>query len=443
MVDPNAARMAQSCPDHFQKSRIAAIEQPARREADKAPILPLRAEQIRRRADREPDQHFIRPAPAMAAPGIGADREIRDQADRHSRLARGGLRRCQAFIGQRLQPSVEGDLARMIPRESLDRRAVRVPIFLRPRTPIPPCSIGPEEMPVQRLEARVRLQNVTSRAPERGEIRVIQRNPLEAAPERGEARARRSRPVHELQALEPLRFVANGLVGQFGVDDVQQGAARRRVGAEPVGISRELRVNWADRNSRRTMRSGGADESAQSAKIAHTPIAGAAHAVELQREAPQFASRREIDNREAPSRRDGKGRGCVAEFEPMIARRLDRGEAGAALIAALGIAFPRRAVLERNLVAGRIGGQRDCLSNGRSDERRQGRAAFLLAQLLMAGRDLGVAASWETNRRKHGPQRIGRHVMILAERIPPFRRDTGAPGERDQPLIAHPRGSAK
>src|ERR1700730_17927466 len=117
MIDPYAAGVTQGGAQHFQERTEPVAHHAARREGREAPILRLRAEQIRRSADRQADQHLVLAAPRMTAAAILPDSEIRDQGDRHAGLACRGLRLSEAAIGEELQEGVEPDFGCVLSRE--------------------------------------------------------------------------------------------------------------------------------------------------------------------------------------------------------------------------------------------------------------------------------------------------------------------------------------
>ncbi len=130
VIDAQAASVAQARAQRFDERHIAVPLQAARGEGGESPVLAAGIEQVRRCAYAQAGEHILLPAPHQAAAGGGADGEVGDQADAHTRVAR--LRLCvrQAAVCQPLQEQVEADLSCLFrgrsvpPRRWSDRAAV-------------------------------------------------------------------------------------------------------------------------------------------------------------------------------------------------------------------------------------------------------------------------------------------------------------------------------
>ena len=134
MVDADAAGMPQSSADRVDEGAIAAAGELIGIERGDAPILPVGAERIGRRADGDAAEQVRTAAPAVAAAAIGTYGEICDKAHRHL-FSRASLRGGQALIGQPLQEDVEGDVFGVFGSEALHRRAGGVAQLGRPVEP--------------------------------------------------------------------------------------------------------------------------------------------------------------------------------------------------------------------------------------------------------------------------------------------------------------------
>ena len=188
-------------------------------------------------------QHFRGPAPRVAAGRVGADGDVGNQADRHPGFAGCRLRGVQTDFGAPLQIGVEGDFVRVLGGKPRHLRAVRAAQSLRPGVPV-----VRRMQCVQHFKARVTLQRDALRAAvfrQRGIIRI------EGAPMRRDAGRGGGRPVDQ-------RIVAIGNIERrrFGMQHVQADAAGWRVGAEMARVGGEQRVDWADRDGRRTLAGG-------------------------------------------------------------------------------------------------------------------------------------------------------------------------------------------
>ena len=85
-----------------------------------APCLAVCIEQVGRRADRHAAQQCRAVRPRIAARAIGAHREIGDQPDRHSRIARGTLCVAERVRRAPLQERMERDRLGMRMGEGVD-----------------------------------------------------------------------------------------------------------------------------------------------------------------------------------------------------------------------------------------------------------------------------------------------------------------------------------
>src|SRR4030095_12124667 len=106
-------------------------------------------EVVWRRADVDRICEHTRLVPRLGTTGIGADREIAVQADRHAGLARGarGLRELQVALP--LQVEVKIDVVGVISRELAHRRRGSIAVRLGPCGPSPRAGIATSEVRLQ------------------------------------------------------------------------------------------------------------------------------------------------------------------------------------------------------------------------------------------------------------------------------------------------------
>ncbi len=246
----------------------------------------------------------------------------------------------------------------------VDAGAGGIAIIAGPRHPVRPEA----GLAGQRLVEREPAQGLAALAPELGEVRgqgVIGLSPDEL----GEAGVNQTE--HHLLARSHLGIIDQVGIAQFGeqplerqsfdgatrggrdgvtahrrrVDqqNVEEFAARRRIGAEAQGLGGEQRVERADPDEIRARTGRQCDEAAQIGEIADPPIPRRANAIELDGNAPQALARHPIRPETtgvAVGRRVGGDRGAVGHA---AGQRLEEGgdrRLGHGAETAPGIAIP-------------------------------------------------------------------------------------------------------
>ena len=176
-------------------------------------------------------------------------------------------------------------------------------------------------MRVQGLEPRMALQRRAGGFAEGGEFgpeRRVRRG-VELPGHGHHAQPGRRRPIDQRLAFERGGLRPGDV--HRGVQDVEQGAAGWRIGAEPVRGGGELRVHRADRDGRGAGGGGGRDELGQAAEIADAAIALAAQRVELDGQAPGALPGGGIGHRPAARRGGGQDRLLPGDAQAMVAGR--------------------------------------------------------------------------------------------------------------------------
>ena len=119
-----------------------------------APVLAFQRERIGRRADGRALAIQVTVRPRLGAGGVGADRDVAVQADRHAELARARLRLAQLLGREPLQVEEVLDVLHALAREAIDDRRRRIAIVLRPAGPAPV---------LRPLQAQVRIERIVDR----------------------------------------------------------------------------------------------------------------------------------------------------------------------------------------------------------------------------------------------------------------------------------------
>ena len=277
VIDPHAACMGQCRLQHLAIRGVAARGQANGRKRGQPPVLAVALHEVRRRADSQAQQRFALPAPALAAAGIRADGKVADQAYAHARRAAGFLSPCKTAVGTKLQPGVKGDVLAVLRCKRRNCRGVRALERRRPGSPMPERLVLGEEMAVQRLEQRMRLQATALFAAEclqRRALVLVQSRYGEHPAQLGQTEFGRFRPVHQIFGRQSGTARVDA-----GMEHVQRRPAGRRVGAEPVGIGSELCVHRRDADCLGTVGSSGRRECCKGGEIAETGIARPAQRV--------------------------------------------------------------------------------------------------------------------------------------------------------------------
>ena len=128
MIDAERAGVAHVLPQQLDEGRVGPRAQRVGRERRQAPVLPLGAEVVRRRADPHPARDHVLLGPGIGAVRIDPHREVEIEPDRHAGVTRGRLRRAELLVREPLQELEEGDPPR---RSRARKRAPPSPSGLR------------------------------------------------------------------------------------------------------------------------------------------------------------------------------------------------------------------------------------------------------------------------------------------------------------------------
>ena len=135
MVDPEPSGAGDRAADGGDERLVAALPQPPRDQRRRAPGLPTRVEDVRRRAHLDPDGHLVLPRPRVRASAGDTDRQVLDDGQ----VPAGRL---QLQVERPLQPRVEGDQGGVLGAEPDDRRPGRPAQLLRPLAPVGTVLVG-------------------------------------------------------------------------------------------------------------------------------------------------------------------------------------------------------------------------------------------------------------------------------------------------------------
>ena len=192
-------------------------------------------------------------------------------------------------------------------------------------------------------------------------------------------------------------------------------AARWRIGAEPVGIGRELRVHGADRDSSRTMRRRRRHQVLERPEVAEPAIPVPPQAIKLHRKRPGPGAGCRVRHGEASRGRHSERRFLTTREQAVIPGLFHRRQH-----APVYIALERATIFQQQAKpAGRYGQGRS-LPNRRGYERQQGSN---LARCNEAFRDLPLRRRRQIERGQHGPERVRLDVVPIALKILPARGD--------------------
>ena len=136
-----------------------------------APVLPQRAEDIRRRADGSLQAVQFAIAPGLSPAFRNAHRQVTIQADRHGIVLAGMPALGELGVSEPLQPQVKIHLVGMFGAERFNLRAIGILISLRPRGPAPAQRILLNLPGVQRVKRRLPVQAVALARDKLAELR--------------------------------------------------------------------------------------------------------------------------------------------------------------------------------------------------------------------------------------------------------------------------------
>ena len=257
-------------------------------------------------------------------------------------------------------------------------------------------------MAVKRLEARMGLERFALRRAEPRELIGV-RARIEHFSELRKPNACGCGPVDEIGGFE--RRIRHR---RFCMQHVEHDAAGRCVGAEPVGIGGELRMDRADRDRVCAARPRRAHEITQRAEVADPRIACASERIQLNRKSPATIAW----HAHASRWRDGKCGLAIAAFERVVARQRDRLHRVSAL--------DDRAVLQRDPELA-LHARRYRLSDHRGYERQRFRGLRCARVAFANGR---IAMRRQVEGLENGLQSFWRNIVETPLVIPPTRGET-------------------
>ena len=169
VIDAQRAAVIERGAHRLHERLVADGAQLPRDERRQAPVLAVRVERIRRRADAHAVRDRVLPHPRVGAAGIEADGQVAEQRD----LGAGGG---ELLVEQPLEPAVEAEPVVLRRREARDARAVRPSVLGRPRRPSAAVALGQravhreltQRAPTARCKRRSRRHRRTSSRAARG-----------------------------------------------------------------------------------------------------------------------------------------------------------------------------------------------------------------------------------------------------------------------------------
>ncbi len=349
MVDAQRAGRGHVRPQRLDEHCVTRALHGLRIAGRQSPVLPVRVEIVRRRADARAQGIEVLAGPRIRASAVNRNREVEIEADAAvpGRCVRG--RKLRSRLP--LQVEEKADAARVLPREAVDFGRCRVAVALRPLLPASHVDVLAPEVLMQRFVHREPAQRFAALAAE----------VLEAPATAVVARCAIVLPEVPVQQLQH-RCLCGG--DAIVVDDVARAQARRRClkasggdqlarrGAPRILLDRfhiqvkrvqEQPARWAvgtrmvrDRKIQGMQRIHADKRSAepgplrarfgQVAEIADAPVTLRAQAIELQDDAPEPRSARRGFRQEAALRRDDKrglpeSTAVACNFDAVVAAR--------------------------------------------------------------------------------------------------------------------------
>ena len=342
VVDAHAASVGEVGAKHLYEGTVAmGLESPGG-EGGNAPALPVAIEDVRWRAHAQGGQHFVLPAPGLAAAAVGAHGQVADQPDGHARAARRRLCTFQAAGDEPLAECVEAHFVGVFFGEALHGRVFRRAVLLGPLPPMLRVTVLVEQGGVQSFEPAMVLQRLATGFAEAGEvlpqgIAAGHEVFIERA-QQALTRLGHGRPIDQIECFElpqrPLEpagfdgqaqrfFAENG--ARRGVQDVVEEPTGGRIGAVLIAAPDEHGVQRADAQRVRPMCRGTACQGFQRQGIAQATVAGAPQAIELDGDAPGRLAG-DILHAGAGRGRDGEGQLLPGDLQLVVTGHVDGGQ---------------------------------------------------------------------------------------------------------------------
>ena len=220
-----------------------------------------------------------------------------------------------------------------------------------------------------------------------------------------------------------------------GVKRVQGDAAGGRVGAETRGIGGEQGMGGTDRDGVGAVFRGVFGEFRQGFEIADAAIAGAAQAIDLHGDAPEFTALRHVSDRAGLFRRYRQRDFGIGDFKAVIAWFIDGGQPQAIFGGWRGDAFNRLAAFQGDAESAWLAGVGDRLAEIGGGQRRR-RGIFRLDGFgAVTARAFAIGG--EAERLQYRAQRFGADLVFGAVHVLPFGVQAGLFGQPHQRVLAH------
>ena len=344
MVDAQGARGAHVRAQRGDEVLVGGLSQLLRLERKQPPVLALRAERVRGRANANVARGHLLLDPGVGAVGVDAHGEVAIDAQAHAVQSRASLGRLELKIGLPLKVLEEADPLGAMPREQRHLLRGGIAIGRGPGLPGPVS----EELH-QRLKHRkatqafatLRLEAAKRSGPlgaahqmgaEEGSVEPLQHFPLQ----RGDLRvvdefagAHRRQPrakgvgADQVSRRLTLRKIRNR--HHIQVQRIELRAAARRVGADPLGVRGKQGVQRVDGERRCTQLPGCFQQIREVAQVSDSPVLWGAQRVKLGRDSPAPLSLGQLAREIAAggSHDQLQRRGSVGErqLQRVIARR--------------------------------------------------------------------------------------------------------------------------
>ena len=300
MINAQNAIDAHIGAQHLDKHTITAALQPLRMQRRQIPVLPGRAQLVRRRANRHLQTVHLAVNPCIRAAARHADRQITIQPQRHSRLMTGHTHQIQLLRHHPLQPHIKTDIRLVRHRKRLHRRTVRVAVRLRPAKPADRILTERNrrglriKIMIKRLKRRKQPQLPPAPAdkllkrPARGDKRLLRLKIVENQAQRAHLQRHHLRIIHPVGLAQPRKHRLRLRIrkprlrrrrrlkqlhpADININRVQPAPRRRTIRTGPVRPRRKQRVQRIDAEKINPVLAKIHRQAAQIAQIANAPV---------------------------------------------------------------------------------------------------------------------------------------------------------------------------
>ena len=186
VVEAQHARVAHQLPQRGHVRSVGGRREALRNPRRQPPLLALQIEIVGRAADAGGQRVATGLDPRLGSPGIHADRQVLEEAERYVQLAQAPRDLAELQVSLPLEVQEVVDALAVFAGEGRHCRRARIAVRLGPRRPTPHRGIVAGEVLLQRFEQRMQAQRLAAFGLERPKrpraVAVLREMPLAKAP---------------------------------------------------------------------------------------------------------------------------------------------------------------------------------------------------------------------------------------------------------------------